>query len=54
MENRRDQRVKKKLPIRFYFEGHGFLSFTGDLSRRGDFHPDPPPLPAGPGDQHRA
>ncbi len=49
MEKRRDQRLKKKLPLRFYFEGHGFLSFTGDLSRRGIFIQTPHPCPPGRG-----
>ncbi|MCU0236602.1 MAG: PilZ domain-containing protein [Acidobacteria bacterium] len=49
MEKRRDQRLKKKLPVRFYFEGRGFLSFTGDLSRRGIFLQTPHPCPAGRG-----
>ena len=46
MEKRRDNRIKKKLPIRFYFEGTAFHSVTGDMSRRGIFirtlHPCPP------------
>ncbi len=46
MEKRRDNRIKKKVPLRFYFEGTAFLSFTGDMSRRGIYietaHPCPP------------
>lgn len=46
MEKRRDNRIKKKLPMFFYFEGTAFHSFTGDMSRRGIFietlHPCPP------------
>ena len=49
MEKRRDIRIKKKLPIRFYYEGSAFLSFTGDLSRRGIFIQTPHPCPAGRG-----
>lgn len=49
MEKRRDQRVVKKVPVRILFEGDGFLSFTGDLSRRGVFIQSPRPLPAGKG-----
>jgi len=49
VDKRRDQRIVKKLPVRFIFEGHGFLSFTGDLSRRGVFIQTPRPLPAGRG-----
>lgn len=49
MDKRRDQRVQKKLPVRFYFNGHGFLSFTGDISRRGVFIQTPHPCPAGRG-----
>lgn len=49
MEKRRDLRVKKKLPIRFYFEGQAYLSFTGDLSRRGVFIQTPHPCPPGRG-----
>ncbi|MBN2347095.1 MAG: PilZ domain-containing protein [Candidatus Aminicenantes bacterium] len=45
MDKRRDDRVKKKLPVRFYFEGNAFLSFTGDLSRRGIFIQTPHPFP---------
>ncbi|MCU0276066.1 MAG: PilZ domain-containing protein, partial [Acidobacteria bacterium] len=42
-------RIKKKLPLRFYFEGNAFLSFTGDMSRRGIFIQTPHPCPAGRG-----
>ena len=46
MEKRRDNRIKKKLPVRFYYEGTAFHSVTGDMSRRGIFietlHPCPP------------
>jgi len=49
MEKRRDIRIKKKLPIRFYYEGNAFPSFTGDLSRRGIFIQTPHPCPAGKG-----
>lgn len=49
MDKRRDHRLKKKLPLRFYYEGHGFLSFSGDLSRRGLFIQTPHPCPAGRG-----
>jgi hypothetical protein len=49
MEKRRDIRIKRKLPIRFYYEGNAFLSFTGDLSRRGIFIQTPHPCPAGRG-----
>jgi len=48
-EKRRDARIKKKLPLRFYFEGNAFLSFTGDMSRRGIFIQTPQPCPAGRG-----
>jgi hypothetical protein len=48
-EKRRDARIKKKLPLRFYFEGNAFLSFTGDMSRRGIFIQTPHPCPAGRG-----
>lgn len=37
MEKRRDKRIKKKLPVRFYYEGTSFHSVTGDMSRRGIF-----------------
>jgi Tfp pilus assembly protein PilZ len=49
MEKRRDIRVKKKIPIRFYYEGSAYVSFTGDLSRRGIFIQTPRPCPAGRG-----
>ncbi len=49
MDKRRDKRVQKKLPVRFYYNGHGFLSFTGDISRRGVFIQTPHPCPAGKG-----
>ena len=49
MEKRREERIKKRIPVRFYFEGQGFLSFTGDLSRRGVFIQAPNPCPAGKG-----
>lgn len=49
MDKRKDERIKKKLPVRFYYEGNGFLSFTGDLSRRGLFIQTPAPCPAGKG-----
>ena len=46
MEKRRDNRIKKKLPVRFYYEGTAFHSVTADMSRRGIFietlHPCPP------------
>jgi hypothetical protein len=46
MEKRKDNRIKKKLTVRFYFEGTAFHSVTGDMSRRGIFietlHPCPP------------
>ncbi len=48
-DKRRDTRVKKKLPVRFYYEGNAFLSFSGDLSRRGVFIQTPNPCPAGRG-----
>ena len=49
MEKRREERIKKRIPVRFYFEGQGFLSVTGDLSRRGMFIQAPNPCPAGKG-----
>jgi hypothetical protein len=49
MDKRRDSRIKKKVPIRYYFEGNAFLSFTGDLSRRGICIQTPRPCPAGRG-----
>jgi hypothetical protein len=49
MEKRRDFRIKKNFPIRFYHEGRAYLSFTGDLSRRGVFIQTPHPCPAGQG-----
>jgi Tfp pilus assembly protein PilZ len=49
LEKRRDLRVKRKLPIRFYHEGQAYLSFTGDLSRRGVFIQTPHPCPPGHG-----
>jgi hypothetical protein len=48
-EKRREARVKKKVPVRFYFEGNSFLSITGDVSRRGIFIQTPNPCPAGRG-----
>lgn len=49
MDKRRDKRISKKIPVRFYYNGHGFLSFTGDISRRGVFIQTPNPCPAGKG-----
>jgi Tfp pilus assembly protein PilZ len=49
MEKRRDHRIKRKIPIRYYFEGNAYLSFTGDVSRRGVFIQTPRPCPAGKG-----
>jgi hypothetical protein len=37
MEKRRDNRVTKKVPIRFTYDGRSFQSLTGDISRRGVF-----------------
>ncbi|MCX6557258.1 MAG: PilZ domain-containing protein [Candidatus Aminicenantes bacterium] len=37
MEKRRDDRVIKKIPIRFTYDGQSFQSLTGDISRRGVF-----------------
>lgn len=48
-EKRRDARIRKKLPVRYYFEGNSFLSITGDVSRRGVFIHTPNPCPAGRG-----
>lgn len=48
-EKRRDARVKKKLPVCFHYEGSSFVSFTGDMSRRGIFIQTPHPCPAGRG-----
>ncbi len=49
MDKRRENRIKKKMPVRFYYEGNAFLSFTGDLSRRGISIQTPHPCPAGHG-----
>jgi hypothetical protein len=37
MEKRRDNRITKKISIRFTYNGCSFQSFTGDISRRGVF-----------------
>jgi hypothetical protein len=37
MEKRRENRVAKKIPIRFTYDGQSFQSITGDISRRGVF-----------------
>ena len=37
MEKRRENRMTKKIPIRFTYDGQSFQSFTGDISRRGVF-----------------
>jgi len=37
MEKRRDDRLTKKIPICFTFDGKSFQSLTGDISRRGIF-----------------
>ena len=37
MENRRDERIMKKVPVRFTYDGQSFQSLTGDISRRGVF-----------------
>jgi Tfp pilus assembly protein PilZ len=37
MEKRRENRLSKKVPVRFTFDGQSFQSFTGDISRRGLF-----------------
>jgi len=46
MEKRKDDRIKKKVPLRFFYEGTAFHSYTADISRRGVFietlHPCPP------------
>jgi hypothetical protein len=49
MEKRRDNRIKKKLPVRFYYEGIAFHSVTGDMSRRGIFIETLHPCPEGKG-----
>ena len=37
MEKRRDNRLMRKIPIRFTYDGQSFQSITGDISRRGVF-----------------
>jgi hypothetical protein len=37
MEKRRDNRVAKKISVRFTYDGYSFQSLTGDISRRGVF-----------------
>ncbi len=37
MEKRRDNRITKKVPVRFTYDGQSFQSLTGDISRRGVF-----------------
>jgi hypothetical protein len=37
MEKRRDDRILRKIPIRFTYDGQSFDSITGDISRRGVF-----------------
>jgi hypothetical protein len=37
MDKRRDQRVMKKVPVCFTYDGQSFQSLTGDISRRGVF-----------------
>lgn len=37
MEKRRDDRLIKKVPVRFTYDGQSFHSHTGDISRRGIF-----------------
>jgi Tfp pilus assembly protein PilZ len=49
MEKRRDDRIKRKLPVRFIYEGNSYISFTGDMSRRGIFIQTQHPCPAGQG-----
>ena len=49
MEKRRDNRIKKKLPVRFYYEGTAFHSVTADMSRRGIFIETLRPCPPGKG-----
>jgi len=49
MDKRRDNRIQKKMPVRFYYEGNAFLSYTGDLSRRGICIQTLRPCPVGKG-----
>jgi len=49
VEKRRDDRIRRKIPVRYYYEGNAYLSFTGDVSRRGIFIQTPHPCPAGRG-----
>jgi hypothetical protein len=37
MEKRRENRLIKKIPVRFTYNGQSFESLTGDISRRGVF-----------------
>jgi len=37
MEKRRDDRILRKVPIRFTYNGQSYDSVTGDISRRGVF-----------------
>ena len=46
MEKRRENRMTKKIPIRFSYDGQSYQSFTGDISRRGVFIQTPHSFPS--------